>query len=99
MSRTFRAHEGERITLGLGVRVKELNCNRALGRWMIPVDVEPGATFPSHEHVQDEEIYMISDDGIVTLAKCSRFRGRFGSMGAGVSPCFRHRGLTASRRY
>jgi anti-sigma factor ChrR (cupin superfamily) len=62
MSRTLRAHEGEWMALAPGVRIKELHRNAALGRWTILVDAEPGATFPSHEHAQDEEIFMISGD-------------------------------------
>lgn len=62
MSRALRADEGEWIALGPGVRYKELHRNEALGRWTILIDAEPGATFPAHEHRQDEEIYMISGD-------------------------------------
>jgi len=62
MSRTLRANEGEWIVLAPGVRFKELHRNASLDRWTILVDAEPGATFPSHEHAQDEEIFMISGD-------------------------------------
>jgi len=62
MSRTLRANEGEWIALAPGVRCKELNRNPAMRRWTILVDAAPGAIFPSHEHAQDEEIYMISGD-------------------------------------
>ncbi len=62
MSRTLRANEGEWIMLGPGVRFKELHRNVALNRWTILVDAEPDAAFPSHEHTQDEEIFMISGD-------------------------------------
>ena len=62
MSRTLRANEGEWIALSPGVRFKELHRNAACGRRTILVDAEPGATFPSHEHEQDEEIFMISGD-------------------------------------
>ena len=31
----------------------------------------------------------LSQDGIVTLTKYNRFRGRFGPIGTGASPCFR----------
>jgi quercetin dioxygenase-like cupin family protein len=62
MGRTLRADEGEWIALVPGVRFKELHRNVALERWTILVDAAPGATFPAHEHAQDEEIFMISGD-------------------------------------
>ncbi len=62
LSRRLRADEGEWIVMVPGVRFKELDRNAALGRWTILVDAEPGAAFPEHEHLQDEEILMISGD-------------------------------------
>jgi quercetin dioxygenase-like cupin family protein len=62
MSRTLPANEGTWIALAPGVRFKELHRNATLGRWTILVDAKPGAAFPSHEHAQDEEIFMISGD-------------------------------------
>lgn len=62
LSRTLRANEGEWITLVNGVRFKELHRNEALSRWTILIEADPGASFPPHDHPQDEEIYVISGD-------------------------------------
>lgn len=62
MSRTLRANEGDWIALVPGVRYKELHRNDAMRRWTILIEADPGASFPPHEHAQDEEIYMISGD-------------------------------------
>lgn len=70
LSRTLRANEGDWIALAPGVRCKELTRNDALRRWTILVEAAPGASFPPHEHAQDEEIFIIAGDlsiGDVTL--------------------------------
>ncbi len=62
LSRTLRTEDGDWIALTPGVRFQELDRNEVLRRWTILIDAAPGATFPSHEHEQDEEIFMISGD-------------------------------------
>lgn len=62
LSRLLHPEQGEWIALAPGVRFQELDRNEALRRWTILVEAAPGATFPSHEHDQDEEILMISGD-------------------------------------
>jgi hypothetical protein len=60
LSRTLRANEGEWIRVSPGLRLKLLN--NQPDRRTVLLDVEPGACYAAHEHLGDEEIYMISGD-------------------------------------
>lgn len=85
LARTLRPEQGQWIALAPGVRFQELDRDETLRRWTILVDAAPGATFPSHEHEQDEEIYMISGDlafGDVALGPGDFYFSRQGSMHA-----------------
>jgi quercetin dioxygenase-like cupin family protein len=59
---TRRAGSGDWIAMAPGLRIKVLNVIAALNRQTILVELAPGGEYRSHEHSQDEEIYMISGD-------------------------------------
>ncbi len=59
LSRTLDAPQAAWIGLYPGVRMQTLRPADALGRATVLLEFEPGAVFPAHAHVQDEEIYMI----------------------------------------
>jgi quercetin dioxygenase-like cupin family protein len=60
--RTLRAHEGEWIDYAPGVRAKVLWRNETTRREGVLLEVDPGATYPEHDHDDDEEFYMLSGD-------------------------------------
>jgi quercetin dioxygenase-like cupin family protein len=62
LGRTQRAHEGEWIVFAPGVNAKVLWQNEATKRQGILLHVEPGATYPEHDHDDDEEFYMLSGE-------------------------------------
>jgi anti-sigma factor ChrR (cupin superfamily) len=59
---TKRAGTGKWIEVYPGLNIKVLNRIEKLNRQTIMVRLDAGAEFRSHEHSQDEEIYMISGD-------------------------------------
>jgi quercetin dioxygenase-like cupin family protein len=62
---TKRAGEGEWTQVYPGLNIKVLNKIEQLNRQTIMVRLDAGCEFHSHEHSQDEEIYMISGDLII----------------------------------
>jgi quercetin dioxygenase-like cupin family protein len=62
---TKRACEGEWTQVYPGLNIKVLNKIEQLNRQTIMVRLDAGCEFHSHEHSQDEEIYMISGDLII----------------------------------
>lgn len=68
--RTLRALDGEWIDFAPGVRARPIWQNETTKRHAVLLEVEPGATYPEHDHDDDEEFYMLSGDitfGDVTL--------------------------------
>jgi quercetin dioxygenase-like cupin family protein len=59
---TKRANTGKWIEVYPGLNIKVLNRIEKLNRQTIMVRLDPGCEFRSHEHSQDEEIYMVSGD-------------------------------------
>jgi len=86
---TQRAHDGEWTAFAEGVLAKTIWQNPATGRQAIMLQVEPGATYPEHDHEDDEEFYMLSGDirfGDVVLYAGDYHRAPKGSHhGDGVS--------------
>lgn len=62
LSRTLDANAGEWIVFGPGLRYKELSRDEALRRRTIYLEADAGARIPAHDHLQDEECYMICGD-------------------------------------
>jgi anti-sigma factor ChrR (cupin superfamily) len=61
-SRTVRANEGRWEPLCPGVERKMLWHDREKGRITFLIRAQPGAEFPSHQHDDDEEAYLLSGD-------------------------------------
>jgi anti-sigma factor ChrR (cupin superfamily) len=62
LSRTLRAHEGEWIVVAPGVQTKSLWRNEAVRRHGLLLRLDPGATYPAHDHDDDEECFVLSGD-------------------------------------
>ncbi|MFN0194995.1 MAG: cupin domain-containing protein [Aestuariivirga sp.] len=62
---TRRANTGEWTQVRPGLNIKVLNHIEKLNRRTIMVRLDAGAEYDSHQHSQDEEIFMISGDLII----------------------------------
>ena len=58
----MRANEGRWEPLCPGVERKMLWHDREKGRITFLIRAQPGAEFPSHQHDDDEEAYLLSGD-------------------------------------
>ena len=61
-SRTVRATDGKWELICPGIERKLLWHDRARKRATFLIRAQPGAEFPSHEHGEDEEAYVLSGD-------------------------------------
>lgn len=62
---TIREHQGEWETYSPGVRIKLLNVDAASGARSYLLKLDAGAVLRAHEHLMDEECYMISGEATV----------------------------------
>lgn len=62
---TIRDHQGEWETQAPGVHIKLLNIDAASGARSFLLRLDPGAVLRAHEHLLDEECYMISGEATV----------------------------------
>lgn len=79
---TVRADKGEWQPLLPGVSRKVLLLDRAAGRHVSLIRMEPGARYPAHGHAKDEECYVV--DGAVELGTLRLERGDFHFTRAGT---------------
>ena len=59
---TLRASDDGWVSVSPGLRIKTLHKMPRFGRRTILLDVAPGAIYPEHDHVEDEEIFVVAGD-------------------------------------
>lgn len=62
---TIRDHQGEWETQAPGVHIKLLNIDAASGARSFLLRLDPGAVLRAHQHLLDEECFMISGEAMV----------------------------------